>query len=192
MKALILNGTRDNNPEMESINNMIIKLLRQAQFHVNDILLRERNIAPCQGCFDCWVKTPGVCRIDDYGRKIAEQMMRSELVIHLTPITFGGYSSELKKVIDRSIPIILPFFRTFKGEIHHKQRYKERPCLIVIGYQDSENGNKEETFKELIYRNSLNMEPKTHKILIFTKNQDISGFQTDFKNVLEEVKGFYE
>ncbi len=192
MRALLLNGTIDTNPEIEKIHNIVINLLRQAQFHVNDILLKERNIAPCQGCFDCWVKTPGQCIIDDYGRKITEQLIRNELVVHLSPITFGGYSSELKKVIDRSIPIVLPFFRKFEGEIHHEQRYKERPSLIVIGYQDSQNSKQEETFRELVYRNSLNMVPLIYKALIYTKNQDISGFQTDFKNILEEVKRYYE
>jgi multimeric flavodoxin WrbA len=192
MRALLLNGAIETNPEGEKIHKAIIKILRQAQFHVNDIFLKEKKITPCQGCFDCWVKTPGVCIIDDYGRKIAEQMMLSDLVIHLTPIIFGGYSSELKKVIDRSIPIILPFFRKFKGEIHHKQRYEIRPSLIVIGYQDNQIRNQEETFRTLIYRNSLNMDPLIHKTLIYTKNQDLSGFQRDFKMILEEVKGYYQ
>ena len=32
-------------------------------------------------------------------------------MVLLTPITFGGYSSEIKKAMDRSICLVLPFFR---------------------------------------------------------------------------------
>jgi multimeric flavodoxin WrbA len=192
MKALVLNGAEDVNTEIIQIHDLIISLLGEYHFRVDNITLRDKRIAPCQGCFDCWVKTPGVCRIDDYGRTIAEKTVQSSLVIHLTPITFGGYSSELKKVIDRSIPIILPFFRKFKGEIHHKQRYEERASLIVIGYQKTSIKVHEETFRELVDRNALNMVPPIYKTIIFTENQEISSFQAEIVNILEEVNAYYE
>ncbi|TXT59479.1 MAG: Multimeric flavodoxin WrbA [Promethearchaeota archaeon] len=192
MKALLLNGMRDLNVEITQIHDKTMFLLRTFQFHVNDVPLKDRKIAPCLGCFECWVKTPGICKINDYGQKLAELMVQSDLVIHLTPITFGGYSSKLKAVIDRSIPIILPFFRKHKGEIHHKQRYKNRACLIVIGYQENGVYHNEETFKKLIYRNSLNMAPPVYHVQIVKKGQDLSEFHTELKACLEEVRAHLE
>jgi len=42
----------------------------------------------------------------------------------LTPITFGGYSSSLKKNGGSSkIQNVLPFFQQVNGETHHQKRY---------------------------------------------------------------------
>ena len=30
-----------------------------------DHRLREERFAPCQGCFECWVKHPGTCKAKD-------------------------------------------------------------------------------------------------------------------------------
>ena len=45
-----------------------------------------------------------------------------DLVIYLTPVTFGGYSSELKRMVDHQIQNISPFFTSVQGEIHHQRR----------------------------------------------------------------------
>ena len=76
-------------------------------------------------------------------------MVQSNLIIHFTLITFGGYSSELKKVIDRFIPTILPFFTKRNGEIHHKYRYGKRGSIIAVGVLDTPNEEKEAIFKEV-------------------------------------------
>jgi multimeric flavodoxin WrbA len=45
--------------------------------------------------------TPGECVIKDAGCDVARDVSHSDLVILLTPMSFGGYSSELKKAVDR-------------------------------------------------------------------------------------------
>ncbi len=188
MEALILNGSLlGENPAIKPLEEEILDLLEQVPFTINHILLKEKKIAPCQGCFDCWVDTPGICKIDDFGRIILEKIMESELVIYLTPIIFGGYSSELKKAIDRTIPLVLPFFRTYEGETHHKQRYLKRYSLITVGYKVIRNKKAEETFRKLVYRNTLNMEASIQKTLIYMTDQPISEFKKDFEEALEEV-----
>jgi multimeric flavodoxin WrbA len=192
MRSLILDGIIELEENTRKIQNIIEQRLKQNNFHVNHVQLKDKKVTPCQGCFDCWVKTPGICRIDDYGRTIVRQIVQSDLVIYLTPITFGGYSSEIKKVMDRSIPILLPFFNTIEGETHHKQRYDERPCIIVIGYQKEKNKKLEETFKQLVHRNSLNFEAPVYECLTFYTNQGLTQIQSNFENILKEVKAYYE
>jgi multimeric flavodoxin WrbA len=53
--------------------------------------------------FGCWVKAPGECVIDDGARSAAKKLVPSDLAVFLSPIVFGGYSYELKKVLDRQI-----------------------------------------------------------------------------------------
>lgn len=187
MKALVLDGSLKNN--LESISSILIGELERHGFEVELIPLRETKVAPCQGCFDCWVKTPGECKTNDFGREVVKKIVQSDLIIHFTPIIFGGYSSELKKVIDRFIPIILPFFTIRTGEIHHTYRYKNRASIISIGILDSWDMENESIFKELVYRNSLNMGAPIHEAIIFTKDQNKEDILTDFSSVLKQVEG---
>lgn len=187
MKALILDGTLKKDYDM--IRSAIIEQIKKYGYEVELIVLNENNIAACQGCFECWIKTPGECKIDDYGRDVAKKMVQSNLIIHFTPITFGGYSSELKKALDRFIPIILPFFTKRNGETHHEYRYEHRASIIAVGVLDKPNDEKESIFKELVHRNSLNMGAPIHEAVITSENQNTSDFINNFARILEIVEG---
>jgi multimeric flavodoxin WrbA len=106
VKAVILNGSGKDDEALESIYNIIVNELTSIEWDVESFILRDLKIAYCVGCFECWVKTPGVCRFNDDGREIARQFIQSDLSIFFTPVTFGGYSAELKKALDRIICLI--------------------------------------------------------------------------------------
>jgi multimeric flavodoxin WrbA len=88
---------------------------------------------------------------------MAASVARSDLTIYLTPVTFGGYSSQLKKVVDHLISLILPFFKTVDGETHHVPRYRKRPSLLVIGTMDQEDAESAAIFTALAEGNAINM-----------------------------------
>ena len=116
MRAVVLNGARtEDAPEDDTVNllsEVITSELQRSGFEVDNIVLREKRIASCTGCFGCWLRTPGKCLIDDDGRKVAEKAIQSNLLVYLTPVTFGGYSSELKKALDRmACSNLLPFLK---------------------------------------------------------------------------------
>lgn len=188
MKALILDGSKPKHPIQEEINSIVKEFLKEIQSETTYILLADKQITPCQGCFDCWLKTPGICRIDDFGREITKQMVNNDLIILITPITFGGYSYELKKAVDRFIPNILPFFKEVNGEIHHKQRYEKIASKTFIGYLNHIDKEKEGIFKELTQRNALNMEGDIFEALVYTQNGDLSKFKTQLQYTIKEVK----
>ena len=101
MKALILNGERKGENVLDFLQEAVVHAISDDGWLVETVVLREKKIAWCTGCFGCWTKTPGTCVIDDFGRILANKVVQSDLMIYLTPVTFGGYSSELKKAIDR-------------------------------------------------------------------------------------------
>ena len=103
-KAIILDGSREDDPAARVAIEAVQKELNRAGIHFSWHVLRDIAIAPCTGCLKCWTKTPGECVIDDEQRKIYVDMARSNILILVTPVTFGGYSSELKKGMDRLIP----------------------------------------------------------------------------------------
>ncbi|MFW9827731.1 MAG: flavodoxin family protein [Candidatus Thorarchaeota archaeon] len=186
MSVLFLDGSTNDNFDM--IHSLITQELEKNGFEVDSILLREVNVAACQGCFECWVKSPGECRTDDYSREISRKMAQSDLIIHFTPITFGGYSSTIKYVIDRFIPNILPFFTKRNGETHHKYRYKKRASIIAVGFKEESNEEEESTFKDLVGRNSHNMGAPIHEPIIYIKNQNKDDFINQFNNILKKVE----
>ncbi|MFX0040376.1 MAG: flavodoxin family protein [Promethearchaeota archaeon] len=186
MKALLLDGSLKN--DFDVIRSSIIEILENSGFVVELILLRDVKVAACQGDFECWLETPGQCKIDDDGRDLAKKMIQNDLIIHFTPITFGGYSSELKKIIDRFIPNILPYFTKRNGETHHKYRYGKRSSIIAVGVLDEPDEEKESIFKELVYRNSLNMGAPVHDPIIYTKNLNKNDFIKNFTNILKKVE----
>ena len=189
MKVLILNGCKKEDPVVDKLYSSVIDELKNHNFDIDSNILRDLNVAPCQGCFECWVKTPGECKIDDIGRDIAKKIVQSDLIVHFTPVTFGGYSSQLKKVLDRFIPTILPFFTVRKGEIHHKQRYTKLASIIVIGLLDKSDEEHESIFKSLIQRNKLNMEAPVHEVLIHIMDQSQTEFIVQFGKLLNKVEG---
>ena len=124
------------------------------------------NIHPCCGCFKCWTKTPGKCIINDSYTEMPKYILESDTFIIVTKIYYGCYSPYIKNVIDRSIGILLPFFQTINGELHHTPRYNKSPKFIVIGYGDNVTPNEELTFRSLVKANSLNLNFKDYKTFV--------------------------
>lgn len=156
MKVLVLDGFKNDDVHADEICKSIGNSFSRNS-EVKRVKLCEKNISPCIGCFGCWLKKPGRCLIKDDSQQIVEKMINSDIVIYLTPIVFGGYSSDLKKILDRSICLVSPFFMKIKGEMHHRKRYDKYPGIIGIGYIDTYESDQVKNFKNLIYRNSINL-----------------------------------
>ena len=132
VKATILNGALPGDSYVDAAAMALHNALHTQGWTATTWTLREEKIAYCLGCFQCWTTTPGLCRIDDTGRDVAASVIGSHLVVYLTPITFGGYSSALKKTVDRSICLVSPFFKRIDGEVHHHVRamHTTRRCSV--------------------------------------------------------------
>jgi multimeric flavodoxin WrbA len=87
------------------------------------------EIKPCQGCFGCWVKTPGRCVINDRGADFAVLLAKRDRLTIVSRLVFGGLSGPVKALLDRSIGFILPFFESRGGSMFHTRRYPESPLL---------------------------------------------------------------
>ena len=158
-RALVLNGALPGDETLAPVEEALLALLRETGATVRDFQLRDIPLAYCQGCFECWIKTPGLCKTDgDAGREITGAMMGSDLMVLLTPVTFGGYSSEIKKAMDRSICIVSPFFRRIDGEVHHRRRYRRYPAIAGVGVLREPDEKQERIFRTLVERNALNFD----------------------------------
>jgi multimeric flavodoxin WrbA len=187
MKALLLNGALDEDAQLSALQDTVVEELKRAGAEADVVQLRKIRIAPCQGCFGCWIKTPGVCTVKDESHDIVRLLVRSDLWVFLTPVTFGGYSSELKKLLDRQICVISPFFGKFEGETHHVPRYERPARLLALGTVEKRDDELELIFKKLVYRNSLNLHNPAHAAGVFHRAMDRDRTRDEVLALLAEV-----
>jgi len=190
-RALLLDGGLDDGAVTRAAAAAAADVLGGEDWQVTHLALREIEIAPCRGCFGCWVYSPGVCVIDDAGRDVARRAAQSDLLVFLTPVTFGAYSSELKKAIDRLIPNILPFFRRVRGEVHHVKRYARPARLLAIGVSasGSVDPDEEELFEKVVSRNAINFHAPVHRICVLGSQQDDAVVRRRIEDAVRAVIG---
>jgi multimeric flavodoxin WrbA len=155
-KIVILDGCGVHDQDLDPVLDELSDVLSQDGSQLETFPLRAMNLAHCLGCFGCWLKTPGMCVEDDEGRKVARAIIQSDATVFFTPVTFGGYSPDLKKMMDHFIQLISPYFQLECGEVHHLPRYARRPRLMMVGVQRHANAHEAYIFKTLAGRNALN------------------------------------
>jgi len=109
MKVTILNGNPDHqNIAFDAYLDQLTKNLIADQHQVTRLNLRDMDIHYCIGCFGCWVKTPGECRSADESQVVCRAVISSDFTLWASPLHMGFPSASLKKVMDKSIPLIHP------------------------------------------------------------------------------------
>jgi multimeric flavodoxin WrbA len=179
MKAVFLKGSppAGRDPLSNRAAAAVSAMAKARGWETKAFALAGMDIKPCRGCFSCWVKTPGRCVIQDDEEVILGATTASDRVIWLTPITFGGYSPELKKALDRIIPMLLPFFTRVRGETHHPLRYPRQRRLLAIGTLKQEDADSEGVFRHLVERNALNMGNAEAATLVFSGDTSLAEME---------------
>ena len=95
----------------------------------SELVLRDMNYFPCRGCFDCWVKTPGLCVFKDDGPILCRAVLHSDFMLLASPVVMGYPSAMLKNALDRTLPLIHPYLEDVGGEVHHMKRYEQLPSM---------------------------------------------------------------
>jgi len=96
------------------------------------VLLSEKTIHPCKGCFACWVKTPGECIQKDDMKEVLKKLWSCDLVIFASPLYVDCVSAQLKTFMDRMLPGILPNFIEVDGISRHPLRFGSPPKIGVV------------------------------------------------------------
>ena len=121
------------------------------------IITDNKKIKSCMGCFYCWTKNPGECRIKDGYDNLAELYSKAEKIIIISKCCYGSYSPFIKNVLDRSIPYLLPFFKIKNKEMHHTIRYKKNLSFEVCFYGKNISNEEKEIAKNLVKANCINL-----------------------------------
>lgn len=118
-------------------------------------ILADGKYAPCQGCFGCWTKHPAECFMKDSLQRVCRVIGQADELVIITKNLYGGYSTAVKNVLDRSIGTSTPL-SVYRGrQMHHTLRYGKHRLWKVIVYGEASEAEKE-TFRYLAQRNALN------------------------------------
>lgn len=102
------------------------------------VINAAQPVAKCSGCFKCWLKNPGKCTFADAMEHIGSRILTSDEIIIVCKSLYGGFSVNVKRIIDRAIPGVLPFFEKKNQELHHCKRYAATPAIKAIFYDAEE------------------------------------------------------
>lgn len=90
---------------------------------VKEYSVSQLDIKPCLGCFSCWNKTPGKCCISDDMQKIISDMLWADTILWSFPLYYFSVPGPLKNLMDRQLPMVLPFMTADSASGGHPSRY---------------------------------------------------------------------
>ena len=135
-KILLINGSpKGKKSNTYKLANAFIEGLKEEQkeLEVEEIYVNKLELNSCLGCFSCWNKTPGQCVIKDDMPGVIEKLLWADITIWSFPLYYFSVPGKLKTMIDRQLPMVLPFMDKSAESGSHPGRYdmsKKRNVVI--------------------------------------------------------------
>lgn len=144
MKVLAINGS----PKMDKGNTALIldpflDGMREAGAEVELQYTKKLNINPCQGEFNCWLKTPGKCFQKDDMEMINKKRADTDILVLASPVYCDAITGPLKNLMDRLLPGVEPYFEMRENHCRHPLREGvEKGKLVLVsncGFWETDN-----------------------------------------------------
>lgn len=130
MNILLINGSpkgeRSNSLRLANAFVNGVKAEAEGEILLEKLDISKMNISPCKGCFACWKATPGECCIKDDMSCVIEKLLWADMIIYSFPLYYFNIPGGLKNLIDRQLPMVLPFMSDRNdgiGSGSHEARY---------------------------------------------------------------------
>ncbi|MFC1515468.1 NAD(P)H-dependent oxidoreductase [Thermodesulfobacteriota bacterium] len=160
MKVLALNSSPrgGGQSKTEWMLNHLAQGLEDAGARVETIDLRKMKIDYCVGCFTCWTKTPGTCiQKDDMTRTLYPKWLESDMVVYATPLYHFTMNAQMKTFVERTLPILQPFFKRKGGKTYHplRHRFPDAVWLSVAGFPEASIYEQLSSYLNFLYGKQL-------------------------------------
>ncbi len=129
MNILVINGSpKGINSNSYRLTAAFLEGMKQElkDIQTRELLINCMDIKPCQGCFSCWNRTPGQCYIQDDMQQVIQDLLWADITIWSFPLYYFTVPGPLKNLIDRQLPMVLPFMEEKEGQVgngNHPSRY---------------------------------------------------------------------
>lgn len=144
MNILIVNGSpRGTKSNSLKLTEAFLHGIEEVSpVHTETLTISKLDIKPCIGCFRCWRDTPGKCCISDDMAMVIERILSADVVLYSFPLYYFGLPSQLKALIDRQLPLSLPFMDKGAESGSHPSRYdlsdKRYVLISTCGFYTAE------------------------------------------------------
>jgi putative NADPH-quinone reductase len=135
MKIALINGSpRGQKSNTQIMAKAFLAGAQEAGAKTLNVFLAGKKIQHCQGCFSCWLKTPGSCIINDDMKNILADAAGADVLVLASPLYIDSMSGMLKTFMDRLIVKGDPHFgKTATGESRHWKKPDEKtPQLLMM------------------------------------------------------------
>ncbi len=192
-KALVLSALDVDARHGASARAVLEEALTGRGYAVETVDCRTVDVIPCTGCASCGLRTPGACSVKDEMQDIFRKVVASDVLVLATPVRFGSYCAELKKLVDRFQPLMVPIYVLRAGEMHFQGRYDLPPLLgvgLVRQIGDGESGREMAAteagaFRFLIGRLALNIDTR-HAAAAFAGGDEVVA-RAELEEAIEAV-----
>lgn len=127
MNILLINGSpKGKGSNTYKLSTAFIEGIKEktvSECVVEEIQVNRLDLKPCLGCFSCWNKTPGQCVIKDDMQEVLDKLLWADVTIWSFPLYYFNVPSGLKNLIDRQLPMVLPFMESDVESGSHPGRY---------------------------------------------------------------------
>lgn len=122
MSLLILNTLAENDPRAkDAIRELSARTPVYTVFHTAGM-----KISPCIGCNACWLRTPGICAVQDDCEKILRACLQHDSVILISDTCLGFIRYPAKNIVDRMLPLATMYTHIVNGQMRHVPRYEKK------------------------------------------------------------------
>jgi FMN-dependent NADH-azoreductase/putative sterol carrier protein len=160
MKILALNSSPrgKGQSKTEWMLNHLVAGMQEAGAEVDVIDLRKKKINYCIGCFTCWTKTPGKClHKDDMTRELFPKFMQADMVVYATPLYHFTLNAQMKTFIERTLPMLQPFFQMTDEKTRHPLRHEfpKAVWVSVAGFPEDSVFDELSHYVNFIFKDRL-------------------------------------
>ena len=133
MKILAVQGSP--RPRMSNTERLLREFLRGAEDEgaaTETVYLKEKEIHPCQGCYTCWMKTPGTCVFKDDMPELLEKVRACDVIVYATPLYNYNVTALLKAFQERLLPLADPHLVKEGDTYRHPSRYQQKRKIVLV------------------------------------------------------------
>ena len=134
----------------ENVGKSIYNHLQESNIEAEYISASGRDIKPCYGCNGCLTKASyGKCVFRDDMDDSLPFLREGEYVIYTSPVIWGGFSYDIKRILDKTALIGDRFYNIRNKELA-KGTISNNKKMIGVGVGNDFSVQEESSFQDLI------------------------------------------
>ncbi len=126
--------------------------LRERRIETELIAITDLHVDPCYSCGGCTNKTYGQCIHRDDADIILPKLMRTDVLVMVTPVKWGSYSFKTKRIFDKCAVIGDRHYYCKNGELV-KGKIGRVHTFVAIGVKEQWVDEEKRAFKNLVEEN---------------------------------------